>query len=180
MITFPPAAGRISNVPLSESPRSLPVAVVTTSAFATTLWYGPSSLTTALSLTSRARIGTGGAVTEVYVMVPRSDPSCTTAVTMRHGVPVSDALRNDRPSHVPAYFCAGPADERDLSPGAHAAKTMAVQSSVRMCCLRYVSRMEYERSDGATQGSGLRGSGVRLAGAPASRRPRRTGSTSRA
>src|SRR2546425_12782066 len=155
MITFPPAAGRISNVPLSESPRSLPVAVVTTSAFATTLWYGPSSLTTALSLTSRARIGTGGAVTEVYVIVPRSEPSDATAVTMRHGVPVSDALRNDRPSQVPAYLCAGPADveARDLSPGAHAARTMAVQSSVRMCRLRYVSRMEYERSDASTQGS---------------------------
>src|SRR5881397_958511 len=75
---------------------------------------------------------------------------------MRHGVPVSDALRNDRPSQVPAYLCAGPADVdvRDPSPGAHAAR-MAVQRSVRMCRLRYVSRMEYERSDGLTQGSGL-------------------------
>src|SRR5439155_6249081 len=120
----------------------------------------PISLTTALSLTSRARIGTGGAVTEVYVSVPRSEPSGATAVTMRHGVPVSDALRNDRPSQVPAYLCAGPADVdvRDPSPGAHAARTMAVQSSVRMCRLRYVSRMEYERSDGPTQGSGLRAS----------------------
>src|SRR5207247_9438798 len=77
---------------------------------------------------------------------------------MRHGVPVSDALRNDRPSQVPAYLCAGPADveARDPSPGAHAARRMAVQNSVRMCRLRYVSRMEYERSDGPTQGSGLR------------------------
>src|SRR6185437_16187912 len=76
---------------------------------------------------------------------------------MRHGVPVSDALRNDRPSHVPAYFWAGPAaaEVRDLSPGAHEAKTTEAQSSVRMCCLRYVSRMEYERSDGLTQGSGV-------------------------
>src|SRR2546427_8039187 len=137
MIPFPPAAGRISNVPLSESPRSLPVAVVTTSAFATTLWYGPSSLTTAVSLTSRARIGTGGAVTEVYVIVPRSEPSGATAVTMRHGVPVSDALRYDRPSHVPAYLCAGPAPAvvRDRSPGAHAANTTATQSRVRMASL---------------------------------------------
>src|SRR6266550_2987022 len=108
MITFPPPAGRISKMPLSESPRTLPVVVVT-----------------------------------------------TTAVTMRHGVPVSDALRNDRPSQVPAYLCAGPADvaARDPSPGAHAARTRAVQSSVRMCRLRYVSRMEYERSDRPTQGS---------------------------
>src|ERR1041385_6631237 len=102
-------------------------------------------------------MGIGGAVTEVYVSVPRSEPSGTTAVTMRHGVPVSDALRNDRPSQVPAYLCAGPADveARDPSPGAHAVKTMALQSSVRMCRLRYVSRMEYERSDGLTQGSAL-------------------------
>src|SRR5437667_404036 len=87
--------------------------------------------------------------------VPRSEPSGATAVTMRHGVPVSDALRNDRPSQVPAYLCAGPADvaARDPSPGAHAARTRAVQSSVRMCRLRYVSRMEYERSDRPTQGS---------------------------
>src|SRR3989442_7048335 len=100
-------------------------------------------------------MGIGGAVTEVYVSVPRSEPSGATAVTMRHGVPVSDALRNDRPSQVPAYLCAGPADveARDPSLGAHAAKAMAVQSSVRMCRLRYVSRMEYERSDRATQGS---------------------------
>src|SRR5881296_3001109 len=38
MITFPPPAGRISKVPLSESPRTLPVVVVTTSAFAERLW----------------------------------------------------------------------------------------------------------------------------------------------
>ena len=38
MITFPPPAGRISNVPLSESPRTLPVVVVTTSALAVMLW----------------------------------------------------------------------------------------------------------------------------------------------
>src|SRR5712691_1988709 len=115
-------------------------------------------------------------------MVPRSDPSCTTAVTIRHGVPVSDALRNDRPSHVPAYFWAGPAapEVRDLSPGAHAATSTAAQSSVRISCLRYVSRMEYERSDGPTQGSGVEPRDVRLAGAPASRRPRRTRGTLRA
>src|SRR5207247_4047589 len=84
---------------------------------------------------------------------------------MRHGVPVSDALRNDLPAQVPAYLCAGPADAdvRDPSPGAHAARTMAVQSSVRMCRLRYVSRMEYERSDGPTQGS----AGEPPSGAPA-------------
>src|SRR5438034_362204 len=114
-------------------------------------------------------MGIGGAVTEVYVSVPRSEPSGATAVTMRHGVPVSDALRNDRPSHVPAYLCAGPADVdvRDPSPGAHAARTMAVQSSVRMCRLRYVSRMEYERSDGPTQGSAL-GTSRRQARRPSS------------
>src|SRR2546427_13188311 len=100
-------------------------------------------------------MGMGGAVIEVSVSGPRREPSGATAVTMRHGVPVSDELRNDRPSLVPAYLCAGPADveARDLSPGAHAAKTMAVQSSVRMCRLRYVSRMEYERSDASTQAS---------------------------
>src|SRR6266480_2010380 len=38
MITFPPPAGRISKVPLSESPRTLPVVVVPTSAFAVMLW----------------------------------------------------------------------------------------------------------------------------------------------
>src|SRR5216110_3007520 len=38
MITFPPPAGRISKMPLSESPRTLPVVVVTTSAFAMMLW----------------------------------------------------------------------------------------------------------------------------------------------
>src|SRR3989449_6152643 len=38
MITLPPPAGRISKVPLSESPRTLPVVVVTTSAFAMMLW----------------------------------------------------------------------------------------------------------------------------------------------
>jgi hypothetical protein len=38
MIVLPPAAGRISNVPLSESPRTLPVAIVTTSALAVGLW----------------------------------------------------------------------------------------------------------------------------------------------
>src|SRR6266480_1781 len=38
MIGFPPAAGRISKVPLSESPRTLPVATVTTSALAAMLW----------------------------------------------------------------------------------------------------------------------------------------------
>jgi hypothetical protein len=38
MIGAPPVAGRIEKVPLSESPRTLPVAVVTTSAFAARLW----------------------------------------------------------------------------------------------------------------------------------------------
>ena len=38
MIVFPPATGRISKVPLSESPRTLPVVIVTTSAFAVMLW----------------------------------------------------------------------------------------------------------------------------------------------
>src|SRR5204863_4160466 len=38
MIGFPPPAGRISKVPLSESPRTLPVVVVTTSALAERLW----------------------------------------------------------------------------------------------------------------------------------------------
>ena len=38
MIRFPPPAGRISKVPLSESPRTFPVAIVTTSAFAAMLW----------------------------------------------------------------------------------------------------------------------------------------------
>src|SRR2546430_6438034 len=83
-----------------------------------------------------------GSGDRVYVIVPRSEPSGATAVTMRHGVPVSDALRYDRPSHVPAYFCAGPAaaDPRDISPGAHPATTMAAQSNVRMSYLRYALR----------------------------------------
>jgi len=38
-------------VPFKESPRSLPVAVVTTSAFAVGLWYGPISFTSDVSLT---------------------------------------------------------------------------------------------------------------------------------
>src|SRR5438067_13288926 len=161
MIGFPPPAGRISKVPLSESPRTLPVEVVTTSALAERLWYGPSSLTTTVSLTSRARTGTGGAVSEVYVIVPRNEPSCATAVTMRNGIPVSDALRYDRPSHVPAYFRAGPPGAPDFSLGAHALRTTAAHSSLRMLDLRYVLGMEYERRDGFTQGTReVRGAGL--------------------
>jgi hypothetical protein len=79
-----------------------------------------------VSLVARDRIGTGGAVTDVYVIVPRSEPSCATTETMRHGIPVSDALRYERPSQVPAYFCAG------VSPRAHADKTSTAQSGARI------------------------------------------------
>src|SRR5436190_8294134 len=121
-------------------------------------------------------MGTGGAVTEVYVIVPRREPSGATAVTMRHGVPVSDALRYDRPSHVPAYLCAGPAPAgaRDRSPGAHAANTTATQS-VRISSLPQVLKAGVwtpGRRDTRKRGVGR--ADVRPAGAPASRRPRRT------
>src|SRR5207249_8662910 len=93
------------------------------------------------------------AVSEVSVIVPRNEPSCATAVTMRNGIPVSDALRYDRPSHVPAYFRAGPPGAPDLSLGAHALRTTAAHSSLRMLDLRYVLGMEYERWDRSTQGT---------------------------
>src|SRR5256885_14633587 len=63
MIAVPPSAGRISNVPLSESPWSLPVVTVTTWRGAVGLWDGPISSTRAVALAWRARTGDGGGST---------------------------------------------------------------------------------------------------------------------
>src|SRR5438034_5144169 len=98
-------------------------------------------------------MGIGGAVTEVYVSVPRSEPSGATAVTMRHGVPVSDALRNDRPSHVPAYLCAGPADVdvRDPSPGARSEEhTSELQSHSDLVCRLLLEKKKQTENDTET------------------------------
>src|SRR5713226_980069 len=89
----PAPGGRISKVPLCESPRSLPAVVVTTSRLAVGLWYGPISSTRPVSLSWRARTGIGGPAISLNQSVPRNVPSDPTAAMRRNGVPVSDALR---------------------------------------------------------------------------------------